>query len=89
MSDTITEWDNLETAAYDWLHIRLGKPERSSLGHGWFDFHAKLGGEELSGGHAKQPLRFRRARAAAVQARFRLREAVKSLVGRTGAPSRH
>jgi hypothetical protein len=80
MSDTITEWDNLETAAYDWLHVRLGKPERSSLANGRFDFHAKLGGDELSSGHAKPPRRFRRTRAAATQVRFRLREAIKSLV---------
>ena len=86
-SDTITEWDSLETTAYDYLHIRLGKPERSSHAYGWFDFHAKLGGDELSGGHAKPPLRFRRTRAAAIQARFRLREAVKSLVRRKATPS--
>ncbi len=80
MSDTITEWDCLETAAYDWLHVKLDHPERSSLAYGWYDFHAKLGGDELSNGHAKPPLKFRNLRRRYIQARFRLREAVKSLV---------
>jgi FkbM family methyltransferase len=81
MSDTITDWDTLETAAYDWLHIRLGRPERSSLGHGWYDVHAKLGGEELADGHAKKPLRFRMTRHAYWRTRAMLSAAVTSLTG--------
>jgi FkbM family methyltransferase len=81
VSDTITDWDCLETAAYDWLHVRLGRPARSSLAHGWYDFHAKLGGEELAAGHAKPPLRFRRARQAYWSARTRLSAMVKALTG--------
>jgi hypothetical protein len=62
VSDTITDWNCLETAAYDWLHVRLGREARSSLAHGWYDFHAKLGGEELANGHARRPLPFRQTR---------------------------
>jgi FkbM family methyltransferase len=76
VSDTYSEWDTLETVAYDWLHVRLGRLERSSLGNGWFDFHAKLGGDELSGGQAKKPFRFRRTRLHYTNARFRLRTAI-------------
>lgn len=38
--DTPGEWQSLEDAAYDWLHINRGFPWRSSLGYGWYDFHA-------------------------------------------------
>jgi FkbM family methyltransferase len=62
ISDTISDWDTLETVAYDWLHTRLGRPERSSLDFGWYDFHAKLGGDELAGGYAKPPMHFRSTR---------------------------
>ncbi len=81
VSDTITDWEPLETVAYDWLHIRLGRPERSSLGHGWYDFHAKLGGEEVAAGHAKKPLRFRMTRHAYWRTRARLSAAVTALTG--------
>lgn len=37
------EWRPLEAAAYDWLHVQMGHPERSTLGPGWYDFHAKKG----------------------------------------------
>jgi FkbM family methyltransferase len=80
VSDTITDWDALETAAYDWLHVQLDRPHRSSLAYGWYDFHAKLGGEELVRGHAKKPLRFRDIRRHYKQARFRVRSAVRSLI---------
>jgi FkbM family methyltransferase len=63
ISDTITDWECLETVAYDWLHIALKHPERSSLEGGWYDFHAQLGGEELARGFAKPPLSFRSLRA--------------------------
>lgn len=59
VSDTITDWDCLETVSYDWLHMRLGQNRRSSLKDGWYDFHAKLGGPELTTGVARQPLPFR------------------------------
>lgn len=59
MSDTISDWECLETVAYDWLHMELKRPERSSLREGWYDFHAQHGGEELVRGVAKAPLRFR------------------------------
>jgi FkbM family methyltransferase len=81
VSDTIADWDTLETAAYDWLHIRLGRPERSALGHGWYDFHARLGGDELGDGHAKKPLRFRMTRHAYWRTRARLSAAVTALTG--------
>lgn len=81
VSDTILEWDTLETAAYDWLHMRLGRPERSSLGDGWFDFHAKHGGEELSSGQALTPLRFRLMRRRARQLRSIAGRVARSLVG--------
>jgi FkbM family methyltransferase len=81
VSDSITDWDSLETAAYDWLHIQLGRPERTSLGHGWYDFHAKLGGEELANGHAKRPLRFRMTRHTYWRTRAKLSAAVTSLTG--------
>ena len=38
ISDTIVDWENLETVAYDWLHMELKRPERSSLADGWYDF---------------------------------------------------
>lgn len=81
VSDTITDWDSLETAAYDWLHVRLDRARRSSLAHGWYDFHARLGGEELASGHAKAPLRFRQTRHAYWWTRARLSALVKSLTG--------
>ena len=81
VSDMITDWDSLETAAYDWLHVRLGRPERSSLAHGWYDFHAKLGGAELPDGHAKNPLPFRMARHRYWRTRVMLSAAVTSLTG--------
>jgi FkbM family methyltransferase len=81
VSDTITDWDTLETAAYDWLHIRLGRPERTSLGYGWYDFHARLGGEELADGYAKKPLRLRMMRHAYWRTRAMLSAAVTSLTG--------
>lgn len=62
ISDTITDWECLETVAYDWLHVELGKPERSSLQWGWYDFHAQLDGPELVRGAAKPPLPFRSLR---------------------------
>jgi FkbM family methyltransferase len=85
VSDTISHWDTLETAAYDWLHVRLGREERSSLAFGWYDFHAKLGGDDLAGGYAKAPLRFRNARHNywVIRTKFgrtRLGRAIKSLV---------
>jgi FkbM family methyltransferase len=64
VSDTIEDWECLETVAYDWLHMDLGKPERSSLRDGWYDFHAKLGGPALVEGFAKPPIRFRALRRA-------------------------
>jgi FkbM family methyltransferase len=81
VSDTIAEWDALETVAYDWLHIRLGRPERTSLGYGWYDFHAKLGGEELGEGFARKPLRFRMTRHAYWRTRAALSAAVTSVTG--------
>ena len=33
-------WTSMEAAAYEWLHQRQGHPERSSIGAGWYDFHA-------------------------------------------------
>ena len=35
-------WLTLEEAAYEWLHLHMGHSERSSLGEGWYDFHAKI-----------------------------------------------
>lgn len=72
------EWEPLETVAYDWLHMRLGRPARSSLGDGWYDFHATLAGPDLVNGVAKRPLNFRGVRrvrhiAARIAARFGLR----------------
>jgi FkbM family methyltransferase len=61
VSDTIADWEPLETVAYDWSHMRLGKPWRSALRDGWYDFHARLDGPELTDGWAKPPLRFRLA----------------------------
>jgi len=81
VSDTITDWDSLETVAYDWLHIRLGRSERSSLGYGWYDFHAKLGGEELPDACARKPLRFRMMRHNYWRTRAMLSAAVTSLTG--------
>jgi FkbM family methyltransferase len=81
VSDTIAEWDTLETAAYDYLHVQLGRPARSSLGYGWYDFHAKLGGPELGSGVAKTPLRFRKTRHAYWRTRAVLSAAVTSLTG--------
>jgi FkbM family methyltransferase len=60
--DTEGEWEPLETIAYDWLHMRLGKNRRSSLEDGWFDFHAKFGGPDLLNGKAKSPLSVRSLR---------------------------
>jgi FkbM family methyltransferase len=62
VSDTIEDWECLESVAYDWLHMELGKPERSSLRDGWYDFHAKLGGAALVQGVVKRPIRFRALR---------------------------
>jgi FkbM family methyltransferase len=36
------EWKGFEETAYDYLHQKLGYPERSTIGTGWWDFHAKL-----------------------------------------------
>jgi FkbM family methyltransferase len=73
ISDAITDWECLETVAYDWLHMALGKAERSSLYDGWFDFHAALGGEELVRGVAKPPLPFGRLRRKAPRILRRIR----------------
>jgi len=81
VSDTIADWDALETAAYDWLHTRLGRLERSSLGYGWYDFHAMLGGEELGEGYAKKPLPFPMTRHAYWRTRAMVSAAVTSLTG--------
>lgn len=41
--DTPCEWRSFEAVAYDWLHLKLGHPKRSTLRKpGWFDFHARL-----------------------------------------------
>jgi hypothetical protein len=42
--------------------MQLGRPDRSSLDDGWYDFHAALGGPELEYGVARPPLRFRSIR---------------------------
>jgi hypothetical protein len=61
------------------LHVRLGRAERTSLAHGWYDFRAKLGGEELAEGYAKNPLPFRMTRHRYWRTRAMLRAAVTSL----------
>lgn len=39
--DTPGPWLDLETVAYEWLHIHTGHTRRGSLNpRGWFDFHA-------------------------------------------------
>jgi FkbM family methyltransferase len=81
MSDQISEWDTLETVAYDWLHVRLGRPDRSSLADGWFDFHAKFGGQELAEGVARPPLRFRWLRRKGRELRSISGKIVRSIVG--------
>jgi FkbM family methyltransferase len=93
VSDTITDWESLETVAYDYLHVRLGRERRSSLGNGWFDFHAKLGGEELQGGYAKKPLRFRTTkrhyyRLRTLFGQTRLGGVIKSLIRPRGRAAR-
>lgn len=37
------DWVSIEEATYEWLHKKLGYVERTSLGEGWYDIHAKLG----------------------------------------------
>ena len=40
--DILGSWErNIEKVAYQWLHHKMGFPERHSMGQGWFDFHAK------------------------------------------------
>lgn len=35
-------WMTMEEAAYEWLHRAMGHIDRSSVGAGWYDFHAKV-----------------------------------------------
>jgi FkbM family methyltransferase len=39
--ETPGEWNGFEETAYQYLHLKLGYPDRHNLGEGWFDFHAK------------------------------------------------
>ena len=41
------EWRTFEEAAYDYLHMRFGFPDRHNLGQGWWDFHAKKEEEDV------------------------------------------
>jgi FkbM family methyltransferase len=36
------EWKTFEEVTYEYLHLTLGFPERSSVGEGWWDFHAMI-----------------------------------------------
>jgi hypothetical protein len=39
--NTPGEWQDLETAAYNWLHFHTGHSRRGTLNpRSWFDFHA-------------------------------------------------
>jgi FkbM family methyltransferase len=41
--DTPGEWQTLEEAAYNWLHVHRGYRNRGTLNpRSWFDFHARL-----------------------------------------------
>jgi FkbM family methyltransferase len=40
--ETPGEWKGFEETAYEYLHMKLGYPDRHNLGEGWFDFHAKM-----------------------------------------------
>ena len=50
--DTYGPWQSFEEVAFDWLGLKLGRPECSSLTQpGWFDFHAKRLGLGKEAGH--------------------------------------
>jgi FkbM family methyltransferase len=59
--DVPGEWEDLETVAYDWLHYKLDRAERSSLRKGWHDFHATLD-KPVRGPYAKEALKYRRVK---------------------------
>lgn len=40
--ETAGEWLSIEQVTYEWLHNHMGYPERSNIGEGWCDIHAKL-----------------------------------------------
>ncbi len=40
--ETPGEWKGFQETAYEYLHTRMGFPDRHTLGEGWYDFHAKM-----------------------------------------------
>jgi len=41
--ETVGPWVDLETAAYEWLHVKTKHTHRGTLDpSGWFDFHARI-----------------------------------------------
>jgi FkbM family methyltransferase len=48
--DTVGEWEELETVAYNWLHFRFGQRRRGTLNMtGWYDFHARKAHKPTTG----------------------------------------
>ncbi len=71
------EWEDLESGAYDWLHVRMGRPERGSLADGGYEFRASFHPPEGSVPEARRPLRLRSAPRLARRANNLLRRVLR------------